>query len=223
MIGALDTTGVVFISQPKGDTLYKQFGFSKHSESDTTSTSHSGIYLFPEEALYLLEKSQLCIKDSDCIDAIASVSKLFSLIPPRPHQQHDYTEYYMNVSPTAFYKVYSTLKDLDYIVFSSYHPFVTKLFTELSKDLHVDLLRGFRSWFSFVIYQPNSRFRKSNPVEPPFAFIHTSTVDSIVPILCIPSRSLDILEHFQSTRYMDAVFDGDQVVFYTQSVSSVVK
>lgn len=197
--GILDhSLHVVYIPNPQGNTIYKQYGYTKHSKEpsngheDIEDTLH-GLYILPEEALYLLEKGLLDITNDTLVN---SMELLFSWIN----------------GPKSFYKVYKYLKDLDYIVFSLKHPFSTKLLQFLSvKDYNIIL------WFDFIAYQPNTRFKKSKPSELPFCFIHL-VPDCNQQFIDSTSQFSQILNsHFPTSRHIEAITIDEEIIFLSQN------
>lgn len=201
--GILDySLRIVYIPNPQGNTIYKQYGYTREfkeintGHEDIENTLH-GLYILPEEALYLLENELLDIINDTLIN---SIELLFSWIS----------------GPKSFYKVYKYLKDLDYIVFSLKHPFSTKLLQFLSvKDYDAIL------WFDFIVYQPNSRFKKSNPSEPPFCFIHL-ILDCNVQFIESSYQFSQILNsHFPASRHIEAITIDEEIIFLSQNQDSL--
>lgn len=189
---------IVYIPNPQGGILYKQYGYSKKSkdsvnEYDDNDETQHGLYISPEEALYLLEKGLLDIINDSPLN---SMELLFSWI----------------TNPKS-YKVYKYLKDLDYLVFSLKHPFSIKLLHSLSTQDYTTI-----PWFDFIVYQPNSKFKKSNPSEPPFCFIHL-VLDCNEPFVNNAVHPIQqfLALHFPTSKYINAVILDEEIIFLSQT------
>ena len=115
-----------------------------HQQDDSSSIN----YIYPEEALFLIDRGilQLIIKSDDNRNddvSLCSLEKVYHLFLQQEH-----------VLSLETFQVYMYLKRLGYILIRYIPPFSST-----------------SSLLSYKIYKPNSKFRKSTPGSPSFYLI----------------------------------------------------